>query len=124
MEEPPLFAELLEQAGALFLRERVGQLQALDGDELAEADVDAAVDDPEPAVPHDRRDAVLALDRRAAELERIQRGLCLGHCAGLLARRGRGGNHAGSSVAPEDVIRRAPAAKSARPRRSCYRPAP
>ncbi len=51
MQEPPLFAELLQQAVALFLRERVGQLQALDGDELAEADVNPAVDDAEPAVP-------------------------------------------------------------------------
>ncbi len=100
MQEPPLFAELLQQAVALFLRERVGQLQALDGDELAEADVNPAVDDAEPAVPHHRGDAVLALDRRSAELERILCELGLGHGAGLLARQGRGGNHAGSA-APE-----------------------
>ena len=81
VQEPPLFAELLEQRGALLLGERVGELQALDGDELAEADVDAAVHHAEAAVADDRRDPVFPLDRRAAELERILRGLCFGHRA-------------------------------------------
>ncbi len=74
MQQAPLVAELLQEAVALLAVEDVRQLEALDGDRLPEARVDAAVDDAEAAVADDRGDAVLALDGGATELEGILEG--------------------------------------------------
>ena len=53
--------------------ERGGQLQALDGDRLAQADVRAAIDDAEPALADVRVDAKLAVENLAHEAERVRR---------------------------------------------------
>ena len=47
------------------------ELQALDRDELPESGMNPAIDDAEPSVAHDGRDAVLAFDGRPAELEGV-----------------------------------------------------
>ena len=51
-----------------------GELEALDGDLRLEQEVLSGVDHPEPALAHHAIDAVLSVDRRADELERIARG--------------------------------------------------
>jgi hypothetical protein len=75
MQDRTLFLQAREEPVALFGLERVGHVEALDGDGLAKGLVGAAVDDTEASSAHEALDAVLARDGRAAKAVRIANGL-------------------------------------------------